>query len=252
MNDTHTRQRTHGAKLTADGARAIYERAWAGESVRAIARSLGGAVSTRMIQYIKYGKAWRGATGAAESHGQARAAAIGRGGRGQRHGRAVFSAAQAAAIYERVWHGESLTSVALAYTELLGRPLSPRRIHSIKYGLTWGPITGHERLVKHGGTALVAAYSGKGEVMRKADVAEVAGVEPAAVLPATIAEVRAALADSVAPEVLAQIGLGNGKFWQTGDGDYWLDAAYFGPVARVADLVYTESLGMILGTRQNA
>lgn len=137
-------QRTRGGKLSHAEVLDMYKRAWNGESALAISVAYENRVKPRLIQYIKAGKVWGWLTKHNTPERTAELAARGFAGQGgQRHGHSVFSATQALDIYERAWAGESLTALAVAYSELLGRKIRPSRIYSIKSGQTWAAITGH-------------------------------------------------------------------------------------------------------------
>ena len=76
--------------------------------------------------------------------------------------------------------------------------------------------------------------------MRQQQVAQLAGVSPAAVQQVDVEQVRQALADRVPAIVPTQE---EATYWRVGE-DYYLDDPYFGPVVKLSDLDYDSEIGL--------
>ncbi len=78
---------------------------------------------------------------------------------------------------------------------------------------------------------------------RRTDVARLAGVPEASVLPASAKELRAFYADSQSATVVSVATQEPSTYWRVGD-RYYLDDPYFGPVTAIDDLRYDDEIGL--------
>ena len=82
--------------------------------------------------------------------------------------------------------------------------------------------------------------------MRREDVARQARVSVEAVQPATVDEVREALADQLPAGVLQVATQQPAQYWRVG-GHYFLDDPSFGDVVEMTALAYDATLGLHTG-----